>query len=156
MPTSRRPGPFPPFPWLAGVAVAAFALGACDGGTPGAGQPMAAIKFCNPLISGDGSPIEIALDIGNPPVRITASTDTCTPAVGQACASVPAGITTPVSLSFNGRTIAQSSFRVESGESWILFASMDQVSRAPIVDGGRLKPDLDCKSIDLFPPKAPE
>ena len=156
MPTSRRPGPFVSLPWLAGAALAAFAFGACDGGTPGSGQPVAAIKFCNPLISGDGSPIEIALDIGDPPVRITAGSDTCTPAVGQACALVPAGITVPVILSHDGRTIAESSFRVESGESWILYASVDQVSREPMVDGGRLKPEHKCESVDLFPANVPK
>ena len=154
--TSRRPGLSASPLWPAGLTLAAtLVLGACDGGTPGSGQPVAAIKFCNPLINGDGTKIEIALDIGDPPVRITANSDSCTPAVGQACARIPAGITVPVTLSHEGRTIAESAFRVESGESWILIASVDQLSREPIVDGGRLKPEHTCESVDLYPPISP-
>lgn len=136
------------------LPAAALALlvgaGSCDSG--GDSKPVAdtsvSAKFCNGLVNNDGSSVEIALEVGNPPVRMVAASGKCSTDLMKACVGLPAG-RLALAMLVQGETVALSAIELAKGDQWLFIADADPMS-GPGLSGGKLKPELTCANVDPF------
>jgi hypothetical protein len=127
------------------LALIAPAALACEGDF--ASNPpanTAVVKFCNNRIGANNQLIDLTLEIGSPPLKISARSGTCAPAVGRGCLAIPAGAAVPMTLRQDGRELTSELLEVHDGEEWVLVAYPD----APILGGGELLAEFPCATFD--------
>ena len=134
----------------AGAGGAAGAAGAGGGGGMGGmkdggaaagadAQPSgsAVIKFCNGLALANNMPFTLVLDVGDPPIELTAGSGECSSAVGVACKVVPAGEQTVTLMDDQQQMLPQGMATFADGEQWVLVATLDAMKK-PTLKGGAL------------------
>lgn len=102
-------------------------------------------KFCNALRLRDNMPIDFTLEIGNPPVRFTAASGTCTPASGTACTGIQSG-TVPYRLVFMGSALEEGTIDIAAGEELFVWTTLD-ATNIPTIQGGILVPEAKCGTL---------
>jgi hypothetical protein len=119
------------------------------GGTPGTGAAtetgQASLRFCNTLQTLSG-PVELELAIGG--TKLKALTNQCSPAIGQSCASVPAG-TQDMVLSVGGQVVWQQRTMIEPGAFYTTKAAADGTGK-PTLLANRLGSAQACNSDNPF------
>ncbi len=127
------------------LALTAPAALACEGDL--ASNPpvnRAVVKFCNDRIGANNALIDLTLEIGSPPLKISARSGTCAPMVGHGCLAIPAGSAVPMTLRQDGRELTSELLEVHDGEEWVVVAYKD----APILGGGELREEFPCATFD--------
>jgi hypothetical protein len=124
------------------------------GGTGGAPTGMAVVKLCNPLSLANMVPVELSLQIGTQ--KLTATSNTCTPAVKQPCIAVPAG-DAMVQLLRGTMVLESGAAPIMAGTEIIIFADLDAMQMptlsAATIDTTMGKcADLDFNDIFSDPP----
>jgi hypothetical protein len=129
--------------------------GRADAGRPDSaaapitGTGPAAGKFCNTLTA-NGMSVDFILSIGQPPVRLTASSRNCTPINGAACTALPTG-EQPYSFAFvnpmNGQEleIEGGTMTIAPGAELFFWTLLDGMN--PILEGGVLRPEFKCSAL---------
>jgi hypothetical protein len=141
----------------AGVALALLlplAL-ACNGSSDGkdAGAdagPSAQLKFCNALaLQGNGN-LRLSLQVGDPPVVMTANSGECSTPTGSPCKLVPVGMMVPVRLVDDmAEEVLSGTAPIKAGEQWMMLATLGN-DMLPTLKIGTLKPQYMCSTIDPF------
>ena len=109
-------------------------------------NPTAGAKFCNNLVSQRG-PLTLGLEIGSPPVKLSAATGKCSAEKGATCAGITAGFI-PWKLVYNGKTVRTGASEVMAGEEWIFVADLDRASMPDVFEDVLERGD--CKDYDPF------
>ena len=112
-----------------------------DGGTTQPQPPRG--KFCNGLQNKDGSSLTMLLKVGN--ANMFAVTGKC-----SACQNLPAGKQN-LELWFKGEATAAAtgSTTLKGGTEYIFLSNLD-TNNAATVEGGPLKPEYKCATVDPF------
>jgi hypothetical protein len=138
--------------------------GRSDAAAPATGG-AASGKFCNTLTA-NGMSVDFILDIGMPPVRMTASSRNCTPAAGAACTALPSGMNLPYSFAFlNPMTgavleLERGTMTIMAGTELFFWTFLDAMN-LPALEGGSLRPEFKCSALQytdipgLAPPPQP-
>ena len=105
-------------------------------------------KFCNLLTNADGSSFELTLEIGNPPVKLTAASGKCSTDAGKVCKALPSGRVI-WALFEAGQMLGLGALQLEKGQKWLFLASLNQAMAAGL-QGGQIKPEFTCEAVDPF------
>jgi hypothetical protein len=125
----------------AGTGGATGTDGAADAGVTGA-----VAKFCHHLRHG-GQDTVLTVVIGSVnPVRLSASTNTCSPPTPMPCAAIPTGDSVPITLMEGTTILDQGTADIVAGSEWLLWATLD--AGAPILNGGELTPGYRCSDTE--------
>ena len=127
--------------------------GAGDGGIDPARATVAGGKFCNNLVAQSG-PLTLTLEIGSPPVRLTAVSGKCSVEKGTACANLTSGLI-PWKLVLDGQTVLTGSSEIMNGEQRIFVADLNSATRQPTVLEGILQDNVQCRDFDPFDEAVP-
>jgi hypothetical protein len=112
--------------------------------------PSAQLKFCNALaLQGNGN-LRLSLEVGDPPVVMTANSGECSTATGSPCKLVPVGMMVPVRLVDDmAEEVASGTVAIKAGEQWMMLATIGN-NNLPTVIGGALKAQYTCSTVDPF------
>jgi hypothetical protein len=126
--------------------------GSVDAG-PGdtGGGGTAQIKFCNALALQNNGNLRLSLQVGDPPVVMTADSGQCSTPTGSPCNTVPAGINSVHLVDDTNQEFASGTVTIAAGEQWMMLATINNTTGDPTVIGGALKPQYTCSSVDPFP-----
>jgi hypothetical protein len=128
----------------------------CGGDDPPAD---AVLKFCNGLQRTDNQPIKLTLEYGTEPVKVPVTGLTCFPQASQKCLAVPSGKRMPVVVRLDGsdEIFASMVIDVDKGDEMIFISTVlqDDMQQVPFLDGGVLRPEVKCDTIDPFSGAAP-
>jgi hypothetical protein len=130
------------------LLAASLFLAACgsEGDPPAdAGAPTTRAKFCN-FLSRDGASLTLTLEIGTPPIRISAATGTCSAPVGSACTLVPTGDLTVEMLEGN-KTLGTLTANFSASAEYVLGARSSPDTGQLVLTRTELT-DLRCATID--------
>lgn len=111
---------------------------------------MTTAKFCNAVISADGSSLEFVLELGTTAVRFSAASGKCTPITGQTCSTIPAG-NIPFRLSFKNQTVGEGVAPVMANKP-LVFATVVDDAKMLQLAGINLAPGETCETFDLTEP----
>ena len=100
-------------------------------------------KFCNGLQKGDGTKFNMILKIGG--VSLKALTGLC-----SACTNLPAGKST-LSLTSEGQSTPDltGTVTMDKGKEYIFWSQLDALNETEL-DGGALKPEYKCETVNPF------
>jgi hypothetical protein len=116
----------------------------------------AVVKFCNPLSTANNENLMISLDVGSPPVTLTATSGTCVPKKGDPCTTVPIGQNVGLTLRLGTESLATASIaKIGAGEELLIFADLDDMAGTVTIGGGPLdgQPANTCAGLgfeDIF------
>lgn len=108
---------------------------------------MATAKFCNPLSTQSGE-VEFTLEVGTKKTLIAAKSGQCTPIKGMPCTPISAG-TIPVRVLFEGEALLEGVWGPITPNTEVLFIMSLDAQNLPDLDGGTLKADIKCNTLDL-------
>lgn len=117
-----------------------------DGGAP-SGPSVG--KFCNTLMNADGSLFEQTLEIGNPPIKLTAQSGKCSTSVGQMCVALPTGRVV-LALVEGGMTVATGAFEILPGTRYLFVTTVNPMTMQEGLTGGALRPEFTCENANPF------
>ena len=120
--------------------------GACGGDD----EPTAVIKFCNPLANLDGTDIDLTLEVGQNPVKVTATSGQCAPRKGASCLTIPTGTSVPLKVALGTEAIAISLAKIEAGEQWIVAPDLNDMTMEISIRGRKLEANKRCADEDPF------
>jgi hypothetical protein len=124
------------------------ASGPADASPADLAVPMAQLKFCNALQVQGGQDLVLSLEVGTPPVVLTAHSGTCNTPTGSPCANVAAGQQVVRLIDDQGLEIASGVVSIGAGEQWMMLATI--AGGQPTVRGGLLMPQYACSTVDPF------
>ena len=123
--------------------------GASDGGASDSLNAGAVVKLCNPLSTASGGDITLSLDVGMPPVTLTASSGVCVPAKAQPCVQIPAGMNVPLAIRMGTQQLATAVMeKVEAGDELLIYPDLDNAGNVTVA-GGSLIQDMMPKCSEL-------
>jgi hypothetical protein len=108
------------------------------------------LKFCHALRDTDGKSIDVTIEIGQPPVRLTTSTGTCAPALGVMCPLVASG-SAPYTLYQGTKVLDIGSYGASAGATQVLafIPNEDTPVKGDIqLIMGIFNPSIKCESLD--------
>jgi hypothetical protein len=108
------------------------------------------LKFCHALTDTDGKSIDVTIEIGQPPVRLTTSTGTCAPALGVMCPLVASG-SAPYTLYQGTKVLDIGSYGASAGATQVLafIPNEDTPVKGDIqVVMGIFNPATKCETLD--------
>jgi hypothetical protein len=133
------------------LAVAACGGGSSSEGNAGALPGQAVGKFCQQF-NRSGHSIELTLELGQPPLmRLTAATGTCAPAVGEACAGIPAGAY-PARLLEGAQILASGQLNLRKGGQYLFEAAVSPTTGNPTVRTSPLLAPVTCELVNPILP----
>lgn len=103
------------------------------------------VKFCN-AINGPSGPIKVSLTLGG--LKLEAMSGTCAPDSG--CQSMTAG-NARLSFTMDNKEVFAQEIGVESGQQYLVVATVDRASQKVQLGGGKLPPQAACASANPFP-----
>ena len=125
---------------------------AARGGASGGDGPVlsgpAVGKFCNTLVNADGTFFEQTLEVGNPPVKLTALSGKCSTDVGKACITLPTGRVV-LAIVEGGQTVATAAYTIEPGQKYLFLTTVNAMNMEGLT-GGPLRPEFTCESVNPF------
>jgi hypothetical protein len=111
--------------------------------------PSAQLKFCNALaLQGNGN-LRLSLQVGDPPVVMTANSGECSTPTGSPCKLVPVGMVPVRLVDDMAEEVASGTATIKAGEQWIMVATIG-ANNLPAVKGGTLMAQYMCSTIDPF------
>jgi hypothetical protein len=120
-------------------------------GNEGIVAGMAAGKFCHQL-NRSGRSIDLTLEFGTPALtRLTASTGTCSPPIGQLCQRIPVGIV-PSRLLEGDKVLATGRFTLLANREYVFFGVVSASTGQPSVNNGELDVRFKCSTINPLTP----
>lgn len=127
--------------------------GGRDGGAGDVPSGPTVGKFCNFYAPG-GATTTLTLEIGIPPVRLTAASGVCTPAVPTACPAIGSGMV-PVRLIDQATMMALGMGEVTlmPGTEYLLLAETDEMTGTLAVKYGPLMPQFPCGTTNPAAPR---
>jgi hypothetical protein len=111
---------------------------------------MAQIKFCNALALQNNGNLRLTLQVGDPPVVMTADSGQCSTPTGSPCKTVPAGMNPVHLVDDMNAEVAGGTVNIGAGEQWMMLATISNTTGAPTVIGGALKAQYTCSTVDPF------
>jgi hypothetical protein len=136
------------------LAIALAASAGCSGDDSPPAD--AVLKFCNGLQRNDNMPVNLTLEYGTTPVKVPISGVACSPQPSQKCLPVPSGKRIPVVVRLESspdEIFASMVIDVEKGDELIFISTIlqdDQMQQVPFLEGGVLRPEVKCDTLDPF------
>jgi hypothetical protein len=128
--------------------------GSKDSGAAGDANPTtggtAQIKFCNGLSLQNNGNLRLSLQVGDPPVVMTANSGECSTPTGTPCKTVPAGMNPVHLVDDMNQDVASGTVTIGAGEQWMMLATISNTTGGPTVIGGALKAQYTCSTVDPF------
>jgi hypothetical protein len=163
--TSGQGGASNPFAGASGSGQGGAAGGSLDAGGGGGGADTgggtgpATIKFCNTLIIGDGTQVAdttIELTVGT--VKLTSTTNSCSPPAPMPCTSVPAGanrvimnVVDPPGMAMP--VIYDQMLTFNAGTAYLVLSTFDEATMMPSVVSEPFPAGASCATF--VPPPTP-